>query len=566
MIDLDYPNLLKMFPEHLDPKRSESASFLIWYLENYYRLDPVEAVDSVCDQRGDKGVDGIFVNDNDQTITIFQSRISQSAKTTIGDTSLKEFVGTISQFETADKIKHLIATAGAAEVAALAKRLDLVNKIATHDLRGEFLTNVQIDANGESFLKVSPEIVFVGKSDLASTYISDERDLPVHGPIKFDITGFPASEYIVDAKTKSVIAPIKATELVTLDGIADQSLFAYNVRGPLGRTQVNKDIVKTLRNKGNHKLFPLFHNGITVIAGKLASTDKSVEAEDYFVVNGCQSLNALFSNKAFLTDDLRVLVKFVQMDPRSESARMITEFSNNQNSVKARDFKANNQIQIRLQNEIGKNYPGEYAFEIKRGENLAAKTIISNEIAGLYLMAFDLKEPWGTHRKYEVFDDKHADLFGRPEVTADRIVLCQVIMDAIEDGLQKIENKLFARYVLTCYLLLYIVRQILETDKLATQILLTPEDFVRAKKDRDRFRYCIVSIVGDVITDLNAEVKSYGDSFDYRDKLRDADWAKKITTDIVTTYQKLVNRKSIRPFSEEWESKAAENAKKAASA
>jgi hypothetical protein len=47
MIDLNYPNLLKMFPQHLDPKRSESASFLIWYLENYYRLDPVEAVDSV---------------------------------------------------------------------------------------------------------------------------------------------------------------------------------------------------------------------------------------------------------------------------------------------------------------------------------------------------------------------------------------------------------------------------------------------------------------------------------------------------------------------------------------
>jgi len=36
-------------------------------------------------------------------------------------------------------------------------------------------------------------------------------------------------------------------------------------------------------------------------------------------------------------------------------------------------------------------------------------------------MAFDLKEPWGTHRKYQVFDEKHADLFARPEVTADRI-------------------------------------------------------------------------------------------------------------------------------------------------
>jgi hypothetical protein len=74
---LDYPDILKLFPEHLDPKRSESASFLIWYLENYYRLDTLEAVDAVCDQPGDKGVDGILVNDKDQTIRVFRSKINQ---------------------------------------------------------------------------------------------------------------------------------------------------------------------------------------------------------------------------------------------------------------------------------------------------------------------------------------------------------------------------------------------------------------------------------------------------------------------------------------------------------
>jgi AIPR protein len=67
-------------------------------------------------------------------------------------------------------------------------------------------------------------------------------------------------------------------------------------------------------------------------------------------------------------------------DPRSDSARMITEFSNNQNSVKARDFKANNQIQIRLQNDVTQHYGGDYAFEIKRGETLGAGTVISNEV------------------------------------------------------------------------------------------------------------------------------------------------------------------------------------------
>jgi hypothetical protein len=281
MLDLEYPAILELFPQHLDPKRSESASFLIWYLENYYRLDTLEAVDSVCDQRGDKGVDGIFVNDNDQTITIFQSRISQSSKTTVGDTALKEFAGTISQFENAEK-RHLISTGGTVQVVALAKRLDLVNKIATHELRGEYLTNINLDKNGSDFLAGAPHIHFVGRTILQSTYISDERDIPVHGPVIFDIAGFPVSEYIVDADTKAIIAPIKATELVALEGIGDQSIFAYNVRGPLGKTQVNREIVKSLKDNSLHKLFPLFHNGITVITKELESDANSLNCHRLF--------------------------------------------------------------------------------------------------------------------------------------------------------------------------------------------------------------------------------------------------------------------------------------------
>jgi hypothetical protein len=79
--------------------------------------------------------------------------------------------------------------------------------------------------------------------------------------------GFPVSEYIVDAETKAIIAPIKATELFIMHGIADQSIFMYNVRGPLGRTQVNKDIVKTIKNKGSHKMFPLFTMGLPLSRG-----------------------------------------------------------------------------------------------------------------------------------------------------------------------------------------------------------------------------------------------------------------------------------------------------------
>ena len=552
VINLTYPALLDLFPQHLAPKRTESASFLIWYLENYYRLDALEAIDSVCDQSGDKGVDGIFVNDNDSTITVFQSKISQSATTTIGDASLREFAGTLTQFETQESIHNLAVSAGTAHVAALIKRLDLVNKRATHELRGEFLSNVDIDNNGLMFLQTCPQISFNGKARLESTYISDARDIPTHAAVTFDIVGFDVTQYIVDAKTKAVIAPVKATELVRLHGISDQSLYAYNVRGPLGRTQVNKDIVASIKNTAVHKIFPLFHNGITVICGQLGTTKEGVTISDYWVVNGCQSLTAFYDNSGRLTEDLRVLAKFIQMEPGSAWAEKVTHYSNNQNGVKARDFMSNNTGQIRLQNEFRRDYPGEYAYEIKRGEVNDPGTPLSNETIGLYLMAFDLKEPWATHRKYQVFEDRHADLFARPEVTADRIVLCQVIVETIETAVPRINNKLCARYVLTKYFLLYAVRQILENDDLANEILTQPRVFVRQTIDRNRFRECIQELVNDIVIDLNAEIDEYGDDFDYRDKMRDAAWVKDLSKKIVGDHQKLVNRGRIKSFSETW--------------
>lgn len=178
MIDVDYPAMLSLFKEHLNPKRSESASFLIWYLEKYYRLDALDATDAVCDQSNDKGVDGIFVDDSDQTIIIFQSKISQKINSSIGDAALRTFDGTLNQFKTADSIKHVADSAGENQVAALIKRLDLVNKIGSYDVRGEFLVNLDLDHNGKDFLTGAPNITFVGRSKLLSSYISDERDLP----------------------------------------------------------------------------------------------------------------------------------------------------------------------------------------------------------------------------------------------------------------------------------------------------------------------------------------------------------------------------------------------------
>ena len=384
-MNFNYPQILDLFPEHLDAKRSESASFLIWYLENYYRLDPEEAVDYVCDQRGDKGIDGLFVNDNMQTIHVFQSRISQK-NTTVGDVSLKEFAGTLQQLSDPDSVTQLIQSAGDAQVAALLQRLEVADKLTEYQFIGEFLSNINLDQNGMAFLDQTDDITFVGRDVLRGTYISDQRDVPVPTPVEFDVSDFQITEYTVDAQSKALIAPIRATDLLKLDGIQNQAIFTHNVRGPLGSTNVNKDITRSIEDPNLHKKFPLFHNGITVIAGSIDTSEERLTIADYFVVNGCQSLTAFFKNAKSLTDNLYVLAKFIEVRPNSSLARQITEFSNNQNGVKARDFKANSSPQIRLQNEFEEHYLHDYGYAIKRGEPTGNKVMMSNEDAGLYLM------------------------------------------------------------------------------------------------------------------------------------------------------------------------------------
>lgn len=549
VLDLTYPKLLDLFPEFIAKGRSDSAAFLIWYLVNYYRLDPVEAIDAVCDQGGDRGIDGIFVNDNEQTITVFQSKISQKDNSSIGDATLRTFAGALGQFATSDAVDELIAAGGDSQLATMLRRLNMRQKVVTHELKAEFVSNINIDDNGSSFLTTCSAMSVIGKDYLNRSYISNSRELPDNGKATLDILGFDVTEYTVDASTKAIIAPVKAKELVTLGGISDQSLFAYNVRGPLGKTAVNKDIVKSIKNQEKHKLFPLFHNGITIIAGDIERTHETITIGDYYVVNGCQSLSALHNNRTLITDDLRVLAKIIQLNPRSTEAEEITRFSNNQNGVKARDFKSNNPIQIRLQNEFVDHYSGQYAFEIKTGEKLPDGEVITNESAGLMLMAFDIKEPWVTHRKYEVWEEKHSALFARPEVTADRIVLLKVLADLIDGHLENIENELCRKYVLTRYMMIYISRLVFEKE--ASELIANPRHYIRNSSVRHKFSDLASNLIKELTIDLNYEVKSLGDDFDYRGRLRDKKWAEDTSQRVAASRSKDVARGKADVFSDQ---------------
>lgn len=108
MLNLDYANLLDIIQPHMVKGRTESCAFLHWFLENVYRLDTMEVEDIVCDGNGDKEIDGIYINENQETIDIFQAKIAQSPTKTLGDVQLKEFLGTFLQLETSEGIASIV--------------------------------------------------------------------------------------------------------------------------------------------------------------------------------------------------------------------------------------------------------------------------------------------------------------------------------------------------------------------------------------------------------------------------------------------------------------------------
>src|SRR3546814_18924026 len=89
-LDLSYPAILKLFGNHLIAGRVEPRALLGWFLENYYRLDDTDAQDAICDGPDDKGVDGIFVDENIERIVVFITKLRQNGPKKSGNDSCRK--------------------------------------------------------------------------------------------------------------------------------------------------------------------------------------------------------------------------------------------------------------------------------------------------------------------------------------------------------------------------------------------------------------------------------------------------------------------------------------------
>lgn len=556
--DLEYANLTKIIAPYVAKGLPESAAFLDWFLEHIFRLDDVDAQDSICDTSNDKGIDGIYVDEFAGELIFFQTKIRQKATSTLGDTALKEFAGSIAQFDTPEKIDAILAGNANSELKKLIISLGIREKLAKgFTSRGVFVANQDPDENANQYLAAHPHIRLYDRQRIASEYIDLSLASGVTSTFAFTCDQSPL-ELEVPSLAKLYLFAARASELVQLPGISDGQLFSQNVRLSLGNTEVNKAISRTLKEKPEHKKFPLFHNGVTLLCDKAQHDGGKLVVENFVVVNGAQSLSALFQGRADITSDLRFLLRAIVVSGNEDLSKQITLISNNQNAIKPRDLRSNSQIQVRLKKEFEQlNFEG-YVLEVKRGEDNSGRPVISNEEAGRLLLAFDLSEPWSCHQIYKVFDEFYTRIFGRPEVTAQRILFMHLVMQAVRAHLPTIENQPFANYTLTRFFLLDLVAQVLRKDAIGATMARDPSILLSDEAQRSRFFGIFDNILKGIIVDLNYEVEHRGDGFDYKSLLKSQKESRALAQSLLAMYEKDVARGKAETVEKQWSGSSAQ--------
>ena len=510
MTNHDFQLLKTEADRHQIGNRTPSTALLAWFLETVWRMEPEDVSDSICDGGGDKGIDALEVNEDLREITVFQSKRRESATGTQGDLELRAFVGVSGYFADEHGIDSLLASSPNAELRNLIERLELRKKLAepNYAVRLVFVTNGLLDSAGVDFVASranhAPTLDVWDRARLVPvaerTKGLEVQPDPVTLRLASDLIDEP-----LEQGTRIAVALVSALDLVQLPGIDNLSIFELNVRLGLGRTRINRELAATIDQASEHSIFPAYHNGLTVLTRGIDVNGRSLRLNGISVVNGCQSLLALYNNRDKLTDDLRVLIKLVELRDSLGLADLITYRTNNQNGVNARDLRSTDRIQRDLQSEVQNHYGDDLAYVIRAGEQATAPNKLDNTAAAQLIMAVLLGEPWNAVGKVKLFDQEYHRVFSR-EINGHKLYLLHILNEIVSSKREGLRADLEASFAAARFTLLHLLVTLVRTTERGEVFLTNPERWLPSKLED--VRSSLDELADDVVESLNFYIET----------------------------------------------------------
>lgn len=531
--------------EYADGNREDSAAFLIWFLENYFRLETQEAIDCVCDHTNDKGIDAIYVDDEDEIIYLFQSKFSPNDNQEQGDNDIRKFVGSREWLQTENTVQNLLNSTASRELKSLVEEKEIIEK-TNYKKISVFVTNKRFNIHAKEYLNITNDIESYGSDDLFQKYTFFADEEICFPKIDLHLSNNTKIEYNLPDGTLVRVYSINVKELIKLQGIQDRTLFYKNVRYGVGNTRVNKSIKQTILETPEHNHFFLYHNGITIICNKLIENlaNNKISIGGYAVINGCQSMLNFFENRQKLSNNLFILVKIIKLNRTSPLIKKITYYANNQNSISLQDLKSNDSVQKSLQREFEQLFNNSILYKRKKGESEEGfLEVIEKDFAAQLIEAIYLGNPHHTALKQKLFGEDYSKIYSR-KMNAEKIYFANILYKIIEDNANLLNNISIRNYGLSIFFFAHAVTEILKEDSIGLQIIDNPRDYVTINKS-----VLIASLkrLWKLITpDINFDIEEYTTQkngfFDYKNVFKNSGFVKMMASKIKTDYIRLVRR------------------------
>lgn len=396
---------------------NDGQRFVAWYLRNIHGLDIIETKDCITDSANDKQIDAVYINNQEGIIYIIQGKY-YSGEYTDG-TPVREVFGAWGLLQDLETLQETANHKLKVKINEVSSALEDGYSICFELITTSLLTD-QAKADAEAFSKqisetenLNADFVVVDKETLAYKY--DEALGKTNNYINYQFNLEDGKYLDLDMNgTHAVLAAISLKDCVGIPGIKDGRLFRRNVRQSLGNSnKVNKGIAKSVKKEPADFFF--CHNGITAICSKIDLTNNVLTVKDLNIVNGCQSLTTIYNcGESAKKSYGYILFKFYEMAD-NEKADKITNCTNSQSAVKARDLRSNDKIVLSIKKNYELAYPKGYMIT-KRGEIIDKSKydeahIIQLTDLGKELIAWHSQRPTLSYSETKVFDIYFNQLF-----------------------------------------------------------------------------------------------------------------------------------------------------------
>jgi len=390
-----------------DEDRLKSLAFVHLTVKTILDLIDEEAFDCLTEGGGDFGVDAIHISDevdNEFTVTLFQGKYRRDLEGTSNfpENGIKQLIHAIHYLF--DPSVHL---------GNINRHLYIKVEEARSLIRDGYIPQVRVIASNNGLTWSQSAEQEIERAALGSqvTFEHCNHDrllliLRASRPVN-DTLQFSGRAIVEDFNFSRVfLGRIAVTEIANLIERHGERLLERNIRRYLGLqgNRINKNISATLQSEERSNFY-FYNNGITLTCDNfsynaLQKEDYRVKIENLQIINGGQTCMTIFKTgqtplqQASLfspREQAYVLVRLYQLAAdNADLVQQITFATNSQNPVDLKDLRANDDLQRRLEMDIGQLG---YTYRRKRTESSMRSSDITTGTAAEAILAVWRQKP-----------------------------------------------------------------------------------------------------------------------------------------------------------------------------